>query len=131
MVRSELNKLPMDRFVVAHDIKFKYGNIDHLVIRDDGRVFMIETKSHRGVITTAGNRLLLNGQPFKKNPIIQISRAIRWLRATMQRLCGANCWFDAVLVFPFGTVSGQAPVGRVNVVRLRDLRKFIESTQCR
>ena len=75
-VRGELNKLPMDRFIVAHDIRFKYGNIDHLVIRDDGRVFLIETKSHRGVITIDGNRLLLNGQPFKKNPIIQITRAI-------------------------------------------------------
>lgn len=127
MVRSELNKLPMDRFIVAHDIKFKYGNIDHLVVRDDGRVFIIETKSHHGIITTDGNHLLLNGQLFKKNPIIQISRAIRWLRATMQSICDTNCWFDAVLVFPFGAVSGQRPVGRVNTVRLRDLRKVIES----
>ena len=128
-VRGELNKLPMDRFIVAHDIRFKYGNIDHLVIRDDGRVFLIETKSHRGVITVDGNRLLLNGQPFKKNPIIQITRAISWLRATMQRLCGTNCWFDAVLVFPFGSVSGQGTVGHVNAVRLQNLRKVIESTQ--
>ena len=126
MVRQELNQLSMNRFLVAHDIKFKYGNIDHLVIRDDGTVFMIETKSHRGVITADGQRLYLNGTPFKKNPICQINQNIRWVRNKLGANFRMNPWIVAIVVFPNGRVGIRRPVKRVNVIEARRLLGFIQ-----
>ena len=71
-VQKMLEELPMDHFIVMNDIRFKYGNIDHLVIRDDGALFMIETKACRGTVTYDGKQLLANGRPFTRNPISQI-----------------------------------------------------------
>ena len=90
----------MDRFIVMNDVRIKYGNIDHLVIRDDGAIFIIETKSHRGTVTFDGKRLLHNGKPFKKNPICQMNRNIRWFREWSLRMTGKSIWFTAILVFP-------------------------------
>lgn len=126
-VRRELNKLPMDRFIVAHDIKFKYGNIDHLVIRDDGAIFLIETKSHRGTVTYDGKRLLINGRPFKKNPICQIHRSIRSTRGFSRRYRRITPWIIAVLAFSNAEVDGQLFVHRLNVLEVRDLSNYISS----
>lgn len=127
MVRRELDKLPMNRFMVAHDIRFKYGNIDHLVIRDDGRVFLIETKSYRGVITTNGYGLYVNGQPLENNPICQINRTIRWIRNIMIRAFGTGCWVTALLVFPAADVRVRWPQKNVLVTRFEDLRWLLSS----
>jgi len=40
-----------DRYLVLHDVMAEYGNVDHIVVRKDGVVFMIETKSQRGKVT--------------------------------------------------------------------------------
>lgn len=114
-VQCILEQLPMDHFIVMNDIKFRYGNIDHLVIRDDGAIFLIETKSHRGVITSDGNQLLLNGKPFKKNPICQVNRTIRWLRNMIARFYRRNVWIVAVLVFPRAKVNCRKIIKRVNM----------------
>lgn len=124
-VRRILEELPMDHFLVMNDIKFKYGNIDHLVIRDDGRIFLIETKPHRGTVTFDGKRLLVNGRPFKRNPICQMNRTIRWLR---QFTCGMWCdnpWFVAVLVFPKAAFQEPKIIKHVNIMEIDDLVAFI------
>jgi hypothetical protein len=99
-VRRFLEDLPMDHFMVMNDVRFKYGNIDHLVLRNDGAVFMIETKSHRGTVTFDGKRLLENGRPFTRNPVTQMNRNIRWFREWSLRMTGKSIWFTAILVFP-------------------------------
>ena len=116
----------MNHFTVLDDIKFKYGNIDHLVIRDNRAIFMIETKSHRGVITADGKRLYLNGTPFKKNPICQINQNIRWVRDKFEANFRMNPWIVAIVVFPNGRVGIRRPVKRVNVIEARGLLEFIQ-----
>jgi len=118
-VRWMLEELPMDHFIVMNDIKFKYGNIDHLVIRDDGMIFLIETKSHRGTVALDNNNgLRVNGRPFTRNPICQINRNIRWLREFFRCMWRTKPWFVAVLVFPNGKI--KAPKGislkHVNII---------------
>ena len=126
-VSELLTKLLVDGYLVLNDIKFKYGNIDHLVIRDDGRIFLIETKSHRGRVTWNGRQLLLNGRPFCKNYLCQINRSIRWMRQTVKRLFGVNPWIVAVLVFPNAQVLIKRSVKRVNVMAAQELLAFIRS----
>lgn len=124
MVCSELNKLPMDRFIVAHDIKFKYGNIDHLVIRVvDGRIFIIETKSYRGKISTDGRHVFVNGSLPKKNPICQVQMAIRYIRDWMRKMgYGQMRWIQGLIVAPFCTkVYGSATLNCIRVGTIQDV----------
>lgn len=65
-------------FEVIHDIDSAYGNIDHLVISRRGGIFMVETKSHRGTITTTESEILLNGHAPEKDFIAQSLRNSYW-----------------------------------------------------
>ncbi len=125
IVRNRLNGLPEDRYIVAHDIRFKYGNIDHLVIRvADRKVFLIETKSYRGRITASSGRLLLNGRPLGKNPICQIHGNTRYLRGIF-----GNQWIVAVLVMPFADIRTGSIVKRVNLAGIPAMLQLLEHSR--
>lgn len=120
-----LVKLLLDGCIVLNDVPFPYGNLDHLVIRSKGTIFLIETKSHRGKVTWDGKQLLINGKPFASNPICQINRSIRWVRKMAQQLSGRNPWIVSVLVFPNAQVFMPHSIKRINVMSSENLLSFI------
>jgi hypothetical protein len=122
-----LTQLLLDGCLVLNDVPFRYGNLDHVVIRPDRTIFLIETKSHRGKVTWNGKQLLINGRPFSRNPICQINRSIRWVRRMAKQLCGVNPWIVAVLVFPNANVLIHRSVKRVNVMSADNLLDFIRA----
>lgn len=131
-VRRILNKLPKDQFTVYHNIKAKYGNIDHLVIRNDGAIFLIETKSHRGKITCKSKNICLNDRPMHPNPIVQLQRNVQWLRTTIDKEAGEPFWITAVIVLPASTPLNSAckavqiqPVGLTTLVTLKGLMHLV------
>ena len=126
-----LTNLLLDGCLVLNDVPFPYGNLDHVVIREDQTVFLIETKSYRGKVSWNGRQLLVNSRPFARNPIGQLNRSIRWMRKMAQRLCGVNPWIVAILVFPNGSVRIRQPVKRVNVIEASRLLKFIRKYPAR
>jgi hypothetical protein len=68
-VGNLLGELPAGYFVV-HDVVSKRGNIDHIVISTKG-ILTVETKSHRGVVSSEGEMLKRDGKPFEKDFIKQ------------------------------------------------------------
>ncbi len=128
-VGEVLAGLLLEGYLILNDIKFKYGNIDHLVIRPDGVLFLMETKSHRGKVSWNGKQLLINGRPFSRNPICQVNLSIRWIRKMAKRLLGVNPWVVAVLVFPNAKVSARRSVKRINVMTLDKLLIMIRTYQ--
>lgn len=122
-----LTQLLFDGCLVLNDVPFPYGNLDHVVIRPDRTLFLIETKSHRGKVSWNGKHLLINGRPFSRNPLCQINRSIRWVRRMAKQLCGVNPWIVAVLVFPNADVLIRRSVKRVNVMGADNLLEFIRS----
>ena len=126
-VGEGLLELLPDGCLILNDIKYRYGNIDHVVIRPDGTIFLCETKSHKGTVTSDGKRILLNGRPLKTNPISQVMRSIRWIRDLAKRLSGKNPWVVAVVVFPNARVTVRRSVKRVNVMGLDKLTDFIKA----
>jgi hypothetical protein len=124
-VSEELSKLLVDGYLILNDVKYRYGNIDHVAIRPDGTIFLIETKSHKGIVSSDDRRVLVNGQPLKANPISQIMRSIRWVKALAKRLTGKNSWIVAVLVFPNAEVRIRGSTKRVNVIEAGQLRRFL------
>src|ERR1051325_1188414 len=69
-VTKTLSSLPQ-KCLVVHEVAARYGNIEHLVIREDGAVFLIETRLHRGFITHRKGELLVDGSPFEADFIRQ------------------------------------------------------------
>jgi len=122
-----LTQLLLDDCLVLNDVPFPYGNLDHIVIRPDRTIFLVETKSHRGKVSWNGKQLLINGRPFSRNPFCQFNRSIRWVRRMAKRLFGMNPWIVAVLVFPNAEVSFRRAIKRMNVLASRDLLAFIRS----
>src|SRR5258705_21325 len=58
--------------LVVHEVAARYGNIEHLIIREDGAVFLIETRLHRGFVTHNNQgELLVDGRPFEEDFIRQ------------------------------------------------------------
>jgi hypothetical protein len=127
-VAGLLAELSDEGYLVLNNIGFKYGNIDHLVIRPDGVIFLLETKSHRNRVTWSGRQLLLNGKPFRENYLCQVNRSIRWLRQTAKRIWKVNPWFVAIIVFPNADVDIKRPVKHVHVMNSRELVRFIRET---
>jgi len=96
---------------------------------------LIETKSHVGKVTYDGRQLRLDGEPFKRNPICQIQRNIRWLRGAIKNILPVQPWIVAVLVFTKATMYSAKgkpvlrlrPVNRINVINARYLKTLIKA----
>jgi hypothetical protein len=126
-VSSLLSTLLQDGCLVLNDVRFPYGNLDHVVIRPDRTIVLIETKAHRGKVSWDGKQLLINKRPFARNPISQVNRSIRWVRHMAKRIFGRNPWIVAVLAFPNAVVLIRRPVKRINILNSKDILTFIRS----
>ncbi len=112
--------------IVLNDVAFPYGNLDHLVIRPDRTVFLVETKSHHGEVSWDGRQLLINGRQFSSNPISQLNRSIPWVRKLTAPSCSRKPWIVAILVFPYAKVALRRSVKCVNVMHISRLLPFIQ-----
>src|SRR3954463_13876606 len=94
-----------DKCLVVHEVAARYGNIEHLVIREDGAVFLIETRLHRGLITQCQGELLVNGGPFETDFIRQTTTNAFVLRDLLADGLGISPFIHAAIVFPNASVS--------------------------
>jgi|GEM_PF-496255 len=125
-VGRTLERLGED-FFILHDIESPYGNIDHLVITREGRIFLLETKSHRGNVTAAGDNLLLNGRPMEKDPIDQVLRNVFWLKKRLREVTGREPWVEGIVVFSRAFVPKDLIVRGVRVQNLRYLEPILHT----
>jgi hypothetical protein len=126
-VEEILGHLPDDH-VVIHDLEASYGNIDHVVLAPYG-VFVIETKSQWGRLSTNGSTLLLNGRPLPKDPVEQSLRNALWLRDRIRRHTGLEVFVHALVVFTRACASEPLPKLRgVQILEARHLLEVIAQT---
>lgn len=123
-VGSLLNRLPED-CVVLHDVVADFGNIDHVVFRKDGAVFVIETKAHGGRVTEERGGLLLNGRPFEKDILKQTHGNIYWLRDFLKARFGVEAWITAAIVFPNAYVAVRHTLRGVDVMNGSYLQRWM------
>lgn len=109
-----LNSLSEDHIVI-HDIAAQFGNIDHIVIRQDGAIFLIETKSHGGTVDEK------RAQTF----IRQTHRNIFWLRDLLRDRLGCDVWLNAAIVFPNARVTVRRTIRGVDIVSGNFLRSWM------
>jgi Holliday junction resolvase-like predicted endonuclease len=113
-VGAILNGLSSD-CVVLHDVPAQFGNIDHLVFRHDGAIFLIETKSHRGRVTEQSAAKFVQ----------QTLRNILWLRDVLKSRFGIEPWIHAAIVFTKGYVRLHWTIQRVAVIRPSYLARWM------
>ncbi len=102
-------------YAIWNDVAGDFGNFDHIVLSKQGKVFMIETKSHGGKVTFDGNDLLVNGHEPEKDFIQQCSRNSASLSETLSRITGNKVWVTAILVFSAAFVERHYPINYVYV----------------
>jgi hypothetical protein len=101
--------------VVLHDVPAQYGNIDHLVFRQDGSIFLIETKSHPGRIDER------RANEF----VAQTHRNLFWLRDFLKERFGVEAWVNAAIVFPNAYVTVRRPLRGVDVINAKYLERWL------
>jgi hypothetical protein len=130
-VGAILDRLPENHFVL-HDVQGPCGNIDHVILRSDGAVFVIETKSMGGRVSERNGRLLINEREPERDYIRQTARNAAWLRDLVGAELGVIPWVDAALVFTKAFVSVRRKVGQVDVMNIRFLDRWLAraAAQC-
>lgn len=143
-VGQELNLLMCRGAHVFHDIPYKYGNIDHIVVGKN-KVFAIETKAVRkpqslSNKTGRDSKVVFDGHqlifPHMKinDPIKQAQRHAKHIREVLKKNCGLNIEVVPVVALPGWFVSTQSAgkdVLVINPKRGRALDKWLGNTDCK
>lgn len=115
-VGAILNRLS-DCHRVLHDVESESGNMDHLVFRSDGAIFLIETKSHQGTVSVENGELRRDGRRFEKNFIKQTLGNTTWLKRFLkERYRVQEPWIHAVVVFTNAYVQQHCELHNVAVI---------------
>ncbi|HUA39272.1 MAG TPA: nuclease-related domain-containing protein [Candidatus Sulfopaludibacter sp.] len=120
-----LDGLP-GNYAVQHDIPAGRSNIDHLVFRGDGAIFLIETKSHSGWISRQDDALRRNGLPLEKDFIQQTLEHVSWLKHFLKARVGFEPWIHAAVVFTGADVEKNLKLKNVDVFNARHLPRWLE-----
>jgi hypothetical protein len=113
-------------YAVQHDVNTGHGNIDHLVFRGDGAIFLIATKPLSGWITRHGDELRRNGQALEEDFIRQTLEHVSWLKKILKARTGFEPWIHAAVVFTNAHVEKHLNLKKVDVFNARDLTRWLE-----
>ena len=124
-VGAELEKLRAHGCYVFHDLPLPgLGNVDHVVLGETG-FFCIETKSHKGRVTSAKGELSINGRSTGKDFIKQTWRGTYRLREILAAEVAP------ILLFSDAFVEGHVSCRGVRVLPLAWLVEEILSSNDR
>ncbi len=115
-----------ENYAVQHDVNTGRGNIEHLVFRRDGAVFLIETQSHSGWITRHDNQLHRNGRPLESDYIQQTLDHRSWLKKFLKARAGFEPWIHAAIVFTDAHVEKHLNVKNVDILSASHLTRWLE-----
>jgi len=124
-IDARLDGLP-ENYAVRHDVNTGRGNIDHLVFRRDGAVFLIETQSHSGWITRHDNQLRRNGRPWENDLIQQTLDHLSWLKKFLKARAGFEPWIHVAIVFTDAHVEKHLNLKNVDVISASHLSRWLE-----
>jgi hypothetical protein len=124
-VGAILNRLPGD-CQVFHDVPAARGNIDHLLFRNDGAIFVIETKSHRGDVTVEHCELQRDHRSFEKDFIHQTLDNAAWVRKSIADHLGFEPrWVHGAIVFTKAHVPLHCQLSHVHILRPGYLERWL------
>jgi hypothetical protein len=104
-----LQTLDETKYSVFRNLYMGYGDLDHVVVGPTG-IFVVETKSNRGMVEIDQGRLKIRGgDETKKDYERQASQASYQLKVALsERLQESKVFVEPVLAFP---AASKVPVG--------------------
>jgi len=118
------------KFYVVNDFVSKRGNIDHIIISTKG-ILIIESKSHKGVVTCEGEMLKRDGKPFEKDFIKQGWREALSIRDLLTTHGISVPTPQPLLLFANAEVQVRKQVRGVEIISRRYLPLYLERLQNR
>ena len=122
--RVEEKLSSLEGYISFHNLVFEGFNIDHLIIGPAG-VFVIETKSHKGKITSEGDSLFLNGKPPVKNFTNQVWSQTFHVKNLLKQRTGNDWLVKPILCFSNAFVEVRETVKGVTVINIGYVNTFI------
>jgi len=119
-----LEALPNNYFVL-NDFVTKKGTTDYILVGPKG-ILTIETKSHKGVVTKNGERLLRDGHPFEEDFIKQAWAQSYFVRDLLAEKGVCALRTQPVIVFTDADVQVKERVRGVQIIGIKDLHAFLE-----
>jgi hypothetical protein len=119
-----LEALPNNYFVL-NDFVTKKGTTDYIVVGPKG-ILTIETKSHKGVVTKNGEKLLRDGHPFEEDLIKQAWAQSYFVRDLLAEKGVCALRTQPVIVFTDADVQVKERVRGVQIIGIKDLHAFLE-----
>ena len=96
-----------DEFYVINDLTTPFGNLDHVVVGPTG-VFIIDTKSWRGVVAADGKgKLLWNGKPTQKREIGGFVGRLMGIKERVKTLSRCDLYFQGVFAFTSARIDAN------------------------
>jgi len=123
-VGGVLEALPKNYFVMNGFVT-KKGAIDTIVVGPKG-ILTIETRSHKGVVTNNGEKLLRDGEPFEEDLIKQAWAKSYCVRDLLAEKGVCTLSPQPVIVFTDADVQVKGRVRRVQIIGIKDLHAFME-----
>ena len=116
----------IDDYFVINDIETTFGNIDHVIIKRDAGIFLIETKSHYGKVSVQENTIYINDHLPEKDFISQTMKNTYWLRDRLKECIGLEIWVNPIIVFTNAFVPPISPIKGIKIVNIRFLLNTLE-----
>lgn len=113
-----------DQYFIINDVVSQFGNIDHVIIKKDAGIFIIETKSHHGKVSVVDKTIYLNNHLPEKDFITQTLNNAYWLRKRINSIIESNVWIYPIIVFTNAYVPYLHPIKGIHIVNI----KFLIST---
>lgn len=115
-----------DQYFVINDVLSHFGNIDHVILKKDAGVFLIETKSHHGKVSFVDKSILINDHPTEKDFIAQTINNAYWLRNMLNPIVNCNVWIFPIIVFTNAFVPFAPPIKGIHIVNSKFLIGTLE-----
>jgi hypothetical protein len=116
-VDAILRTLDESRYSIFRNVYMGYGDFDHVIVGPTG-VFVIETKSNRGVVELERGRLIVrDGDATKKDYERQASGASWQLKVALSERLDTKIYVEPILAFPS---ASKVPAG-LELRRINDV----------
>jgi hypothetical protein len=120
-VGAMLDGLP-GNYAVLHDVNAGRGSIGHLVFRQDGAVFLIETRPH----ARQAGQLCWNRQSWEKDFNRQTLDHIGWLKQFLKAHAVFEPWIHAAIVLTDAHAEEHLNAGQIDVLDASCLKRWLE-----
>ena len=117
-VARMLEEIASGRHMLFHDVNTPGGNIDHVLLSERGRIYLIETKTHHGAVTVENGVLRIDGQLPEKQFIQQVLANLARLKPKLDRITGEDTWVDLLLVFTNASVARDCRERNIAIINL-------------